>query len=144
MGFSVSGATAVVLIGGLIAFSFAFAAATNGFERVSDARETREDRLLRQTNTAISIANATWDGSSTVSVAVNNTGSTALSVERVSLLVDGEVRPNATTSVDGDATTDLWLPGEQLTLEANASSRPGRVKVVTGVGVADTSTEVSA
>lgn len=142
MGFSVSGATAIVLIGGLIAFSFAFSAASNGFERVSDAQTDREERLLDQQNTAIEIANASYDAG-TLTVSVNNTGSTELDVAETSLLVDGEYEPTATTSVDGDGSTSVWLPGEQLRFEVDRDSQPGRVKVVTGIGVADTTTEVA-
>jgi len=145
MGFSVSGATAVVLIGGLIAFGMAFSAANNGFERVSSAQEDREDRLLAQQNSAIEIANATYDaGATELTVAVNNTGSTSLAVPDTSLLVDGEFRDGATTSVGGDAATDVWLPGEQLTFTAGASTQPDRVKVIAETGISATDTEVTA
>ena len=71
-------------------------------------------------------------------VRVNNTGSTALSVDETDALVDSDYRTdwrdNAT--VAGNATTDLWLPGEQLVF--NLTGDPGqRVKVVTEHGVAD-------
>jgi len=39
---------------------------------------------------------------------------------------------------DGDNSTDLWLPGERLHLEVNATSQPNRVKIVSGPGVAVT------
>ncbi|AGN02338.1 flagellin [Salinarchaeum sp. Harcht-Bsk1] len=145
MGFSVSGATAVILIGGLIAFSFAFSAVNNGYERVSEAQEDREDRQLMQANSDVGIANATYDsGTSTLTVNATNTGSSELVVGRVSLLVDGAYRSNVTTAIDGDATTDVFLPGEVLTMTVNQSVRPDRVKVITGTGVAAISTEVNA
>lgn len=145
MGFSVSGATAVVLIGGLIAFNMAFAAANNGFERVSAANEDREDRLLDQQNSAVEIANATYDGGTTeLTVLANNTGAATLAVADTSLLVDGAFRSDANTSVEGNAATDVWLPGEQLSIAVDASVRPDRVKLVAGTGVADVETEVIA
>lgn len=143
MGFSVSGATGIIILGLLIALSFAFTSAANGFERVSDAREDRHERLLDQQNTAIEVANATYNGTAgELTVEVNNTGATELSVEHTSLLVDGELRTNASTDVEGDAATDVWLPGEQLTFVVETSTRPGRVKVATETGVAALETEV--
>lgn len=144
MGFSVSGATAVLLVGGLLAFSMAFSAANNGFERVSAAQEEREDRLLAQQNSAIEIANATYDSTAgNLTVAVENTGSVELTVSDTSLLVDGIYRSGVDTSVGGDDATDVWLPGERLTFTLDASGQPSQVKVVAETGVSDTFTEVT-
>lgn len=144
MGFSVSGATAVILVGSLIAFSFAFTATSNGFERVSDAREDRENRILDAENTAVEIANASYDGGAgAFTLDVNNTGSTALSVPETTVLVDGAYASNATTSVDGEASTAIWLPGEQLSVVVDRDVAPDRAKIVTQNGVADTVTEVT-
>jgi len=145
MGFSVSGATAVILIGGLIAFSFAFSAVNNGYERVSAAQEDRDDRQLLQANSDVGIETATYDDADgTLTVNATNTGSTELVVSEVSLLVDGTYRTNVTTSVDGNTATDVLLAGEVLTMTVNQSVRPDRVKVVTGTGVSAVSTEVNA
>lgn len=145
MGFSVSGATAIILIGGLIAFSFAFGAMNNGYERVSEAQEERDDRELLRANSDVAITNATYDDdNSSLEVNVTNAGSAELVVEEVSLLVDGEYRSNVTTEIDGDGTTDVFLPGEILTMTVEQSVRPDRVKVVAGTGVAATETEVNA
>jgi flagellar protein FlaF len=145
MGFSVSGATAIILIGGLIAFSFAFGAMNNGYERVSEAQEERDDRELLRANSDVAIANATYDSNaSSLEVTVTNTGSAELEVSEVSLLVDGEYRSNVTTAIGGDAATDVFLPGEALSMTVEQSVQPDRVKVVAGTGVAATSTEVNA
>lgn len=145
MGFSVSGATAVILIGGLIAFSFAFTAVNNGYERVAEAQEDQEDRQLLQVNSAIDIANASYDASGTaLTVAVNNTGAAELTVGEVSLLVDGTYRSNVSTAIAGNTETGVFLPGEQLTMTVNQSVQPDRIKVVAGTGVAATATEVTA
>jgi len=144
MGFSVSGATAVILIGGLVAFSFAFGAMNNGYERVSAAQEDSQERLLAQTNADVEIANATYDANATeLTVRANNTGATELVVTDVSLLVDGEYQQSPTSAVGGDTATDVWLTGEQLTLSVDAAAKPDRVKVVAGTGTAATTTEVN-
>ncbi|WP_345780673.1 fla cluster protein FlaF [Haloplanus pelagicus] len=139
LGFSVSGSAAIIFVGIFLAFSTAYTASANGFERVNDARSAVDDEALERQNTAITIINATYDADAgTLSVNVTNEGASELSVGAVDLLVDNTYRANFTArSVAGDSTTDLWLPGEQLHLEVSVSSQPTRVKVVSGPGVAD-------
>jgi flagellar protein FlaF len=140
LGFSVSGSAAIVFVGALLAFSTAYTASANGFERVTDARSAVDEQALERQNTAIAVANASYDtGNETLTVTVDNGGATELDVEAVDLLVDNEYRRNFTTrSVAGNASTDLWLPGERLRLELIVRDRPTRVKVVSGPGVAAT------
>jgi len=142
MGFSVSGSAAIVFAGMFIAFGMFHTATTNGFERVSEAQEDRTDRTLAQQNTAIEVTGATWQGTANdLTVTVNNTGSESLSVSDVDLLANNSYLSGYDTSVDGDTETDLWLPQEQLTITVTTlNTDPGRVKIVTGTGVADTTT----
>jgi flagellar protein FlaF len=144
MGFSVSGATVILFLGIFISFGVVYTAANNGFEQVNDAYEdTSDDELTRQ-NTAIDVADASVaneDGQLYLNVSVNNSGSTALSVNDTDILIDGIYTGHtemATLEVDGDGGTDLWLPGETLQANVSVESRPTRVKVVTGPGVAAT------
>ncbi len=137
LGFSVSGSAAIIFVGIFLAFSTAYTASANGFERVTDARSAVDEEALDQQNTAIAIANASYDGNGTLSVNVTNEGATELSVEAVDLIVDNAYRDNFTArTVDGNASTDLWFPGERLYLEVSVSSQPNRIKVVSGPGVA--------
>jgi flagellar protein FlaF len=140
LGFSVSGSAAIIFVATFLAFSTAYTASANGFERVSDATSDVDDQALERQNTALSVANATYDaGNDTLSVDVVNEGSTTLSVNGTDLLVDNTYRDDyAVRRVAGDNSTDLWLPGEQLHLEISASTKPTRVKVVSGPGVAVT------
>lgn len=140
LGFSVSGSAAIIFVGAFLAFSTAYTASANGFEQVNDARSAVDDEALERQNTAISVSNATYDGGNdTLTVDVINEGSTGLSVGAVDILVDNSYRSNVTVrEVDGDAETDLWLPGERLHLELSLSSQPTRVKIVSGPGVAAT------
>jgi len=140
LGFSVSGSAAIVFVGIFLAFSTAYTASANGFERVSDATSAVDEESLERQNTALSIANTTYDaGNDTLSVNVTNEGTTALSVNATDLLVDNTYRDDYTVRrVAGDNSTDLWLPGERLHLEVSASSQPTRVKIVSGPGVAVT------
>jgi len=141
MGFSVSGSAAIIFVAAFIGFGMFYSAATNGFERVNDAREDQRDRLLDQQNTEISLVSATWNssGNDNLVVTVDNTGSETLSVEATDLLVDNDYHSGYDTSVDGDSSTDIWASQERLTVTVTSlSSQPDQVKVVTESGVADT------
>jgi flagellar protein FlaF len=139
LGFSVSGSAAIVFVGIFLAFSSAYTASANGFERVTDAKSAVDEDALDRQNTALSVTNATYDaGNDTLTVEAVNEGTTALEIGAVDLLVDNAYRDNFTArTVGGDNSTDLWLPGERLHLEVNATTRPNRVKIVSGPGVAD-------
>ncbi|MFB6296484.1 MAG: flagellin [Halobacteriales archaeon] len=138
MGFSVSGSLAIVVVGALIALSMTYTAGANGFERVTDARNDRADRVVERHNAGLEIANATYfDGNGTLRVTVNNTGTTSLSVNATDLLADNTYLANGTRTVAGNADTDLWLPGEQLTIEVSLPSRPDAVTVAIERGLAD-------
>ena len=146
MGFSVSGSAAIVFAGMFIAFGMFHTATTNGFERVSEAQDDRTDRTLAQQNTAIDVIDATWNATANeLTVNVTNTGAEALAVSAVDLLANNSYIAGYDTSVDGDSETDLWLPQERLTITVTSlADDPGRIKFVTGTGVADatTTTEV--
>jgi len=136
MGFSVSGSMALLFVAVLVGFGMFHSAAANGTERVTDARADAGERLLEQRNTAIDVTDVAYnDTSGDLSVRVNNTGTTVLSVSAVDLLVDNAY-VDATTTVGGSASTDVWRPGETLVANATVPSAD-RIKVVTGPGVSE-------
>lgn len=143
MGFSVSGAAAIIFIGLFIAFGAWFTAASNGFDQVTDAEQMQTGNTLEATNTGIEIRSATYNESGTEQLVVtaNNTGAEGLSLDATDLLVDGVFVEDWETGaeVDGDAGTDLWLSGERLTVTLNRSE-PQRVKLVVQAGVSATAT----
>jgi len=140
LGFSVSGSAAIVFVGIFLAFSSAYTASANGFERVTDAKSAVDEEALERQNTALSLTNATYDaGTDTLTVEAVNEGTTTLDVEAVDLLVDNAYRDDFTVRrAGGDNSTSLWLPGERLHLEVTVTSQPDRIKLVTGPGVAAT------
>lgn len=143
MGFSVSGATAVILVGLLVSAATLYPAVDSHTERRSEAVDDRQERLLTQQNTEVEITIASYNATGDLTVSVKNTGATTLAVSKVDLLADGEYETllSTDTTVDGDTTTDIWSPGETLTITVSSLlSSPGRVKIVTGPGVADTAT----
>lgn len=143
MGFSTSGATVVLFVGLLVAFGVFFSTLETGADRVVASTDDATDRALAQTNTEVAIGNASYDATGDVlTVRVNNTGARAVAVEQVTVLVDGRYVTPERTAVDGSAANDVLAPGETLTLTASVGTDPGRVKVVTGPGVAAVTTEV--
>jgi flagellar protein FlaF len=138
MGFSTSGATVIVFVGLLIGFGTLYPTVEGAGERISDARSDRDDRSLRQQNTALVVAGTAYDATNdTLTVSVNNTGSTTLSVDRTDLLVDGRYQVPDTFAVAGTENRTVWTPGSQLELTVTGvTSEPSRVKVVSGPGVA--------
>lgn len=138
VGFSVSGSLAVVVVGALIALSMFYTAGANGFERVNDARTDYDDSVVDRRNADLAIAETSYDqGSATLSVTVNNSGTTSLSVNATDLLADNTYLDNGTTTVEGDGETDLWLPGEQLKIEVSLPNKPDAVTVAIEGGLSD-------
>ncbi len=142
MGFSVSGATAVVFVGLLVSAATLYPVVERSLDRRSDALSAQNERALTQQNTALGTLNATYNATSDVlTVSVENTGARTLAVTEVDLLVDGQYDATGLdTTVDGDSTTDVWAPGERLTLTRSEPATPAQVKLVTGPGVATTAT----
>lgn len=137
MGFSVSGAAAIIFVSLFFAFSMWYTAADNSFQRVVDAQDTQTDSSLSAANTDVEIVNTTYSGGE-LTIEVNNTGATALGLNSTDLLLDSEYEQDwqADATVAGNGTTDLWLPGEQLEITISGlSERPARVKIATETGV---------
>ena len=147
MGFSVSGATAVVYVGLLVSAAVLYPAVSQYAEERTDAVDDGRERALDRQNAALGAANATYNTSADrLVVTVTNGGTTALAVDRVDLLVDGEYHEVTAddTTVEGDGSTAAWLGGERLRIEVLEPSAPGRVVVVTGPGLSvATAVEVS-
>jgi flagellar protein FlaF len=140
VGFGVSGATAIIFLGLFVAAGTMITTTATTFEEVDDARDERQEQLLDRRNTAITVEGATYNTTSeTLNLSVANEGATTLSVNGTTLLVDNEYHPTSPAVVEGNPTTDLWEPGETLTLNVSTTGAPARVKVVTEFGVADTS-----
>ena len=149
MGFSTSGATAIIFVGVLVAAGIAYPVFHAAQEERLSAVQERDDRTLAMRNTAIAVD--TWSynetGTDDFTMNVTNTGSTTLSVAETDLLVDGGYRADDSyqTRVAGNGARELWQPGETLTVTvANESPAPDRVKLVTEHGIAETVTGVGA
>ena len=128
MGFSVSGAAAVIFATMFLTFGMWFTASANSFERVTEAENAQSDTVLETQNTAISVANVTYNATTDeLRVLVNNTGAAQLTVEKTDLLVDGQYQTGwEDTATVAGADTRLWLAGETLTITVTAPEAPTR------------------
>ncbi|OTF01680.1 flagellin, partial [Halorubrum sp. SD612] len=128
-----------------------------GLDRVSDAQHGINGRALERQNTDFSVTNATYNVSSGVlTVNATNEGSVGLVADDATLVVGNEYvdvgGADASTTVDGDADTALWLGDETLTVrvaQGDTATEVGdgtRVVLVVESGVRDaaTVTEVGA
>jgi len=143
MGFSVSGSAAILFIAAFVSVGILYSAAYNGYERVQDADNSYDDRMLEQRNTAVNVTDATYNatGNEYVTVNVTNEGSTSLSVDDTDVLVDGEFQPRDSYvdwDVEGQSDTSLWLPGETYNVTLDVGTDGSRVKVVTAGGITTT------
>lgn len=142
MGFSVSGSAAIVFIGLIVAAGIAIPSVVGSFGSMASAQGQQTDRGVETLNTDIEIRNTTYNATDNeLDVRLSNTGSTTLSVDETSVLVDGTIPPagDVTTDVEGNTNADLWLPGETLNVTvSNVDPEPDRVKVVTENGIART------
>ncbi|WP_436345914.1 flagellin [Natronorubrum sp. FCH18a] len=144
MGFSTSGATAVILVGMLVAVGIAYPVLQGAHENRLSAIDDRDERTLELRNSDIELEEARFNETSDeLTVNVTNTGSTTLSVPATDLLVDGVYRSvgEDETAVDGIADRELWQPGETLSITVvidDTDDPPERVKVVTEHGIAET------
>lgn len=139
MGLSVSGSIAIVIIATFMLFAAVYPAASNAAEAIDEARTDMGEIARHQQDTGITIANISFDGTELV-VSVMNTGGTTLHVAATSILVDNEYQTDShviASTVDGDASTNLWHPGEELNVTTGPSaSNPTAVVVVTEFDVA--------
>jgi flagellar protein FlaF len=143
MGFSVSGAAAIIFASMFIAFGMWFTASSNSFDRIVNSQDVQTEGTLETSNTDVGITTATYNSSSDgLVVEANNTGANELSLSSTDFLIDGiyvDGWQNG-AEVEGVANTDLWLSGEQLVIDLERETEPQRVKLVTESGVSAVAT----
>ncbi|OVE84998.1 flagellin [Natronolimnobius baerhuensis] len=175
MGFSTSGAAAIMLIAFLVAASVIFPTIFTAGADTGDAFAAQAENTRTLANSDVGITTAeqashevTEDGEDetygTVTVTVENTGTTTLDVRHTDLLLEGtfiaQTDDNVTTTVivdrDGDNEeprddTDIWPPGTALEFDVDeelidaefGDDEPlERVKVVTETGLSDATDEI--
>lgn len=145
MGFSVSGSAIIVFIGFVVAAGIAVPPLLGSVGDLAGAQGTQIDQGTDRLNTDVGNMSAVYEDGNpgTLTVEVDNTGTTVLSIGKTDLLVDGEIKTEsedgkqtAIVTADGsDPDTVLWLPAETLEITVEADSVPDRIKVVTENGI---------
>ena len=142
MGFSVSGATALLLVAFLISFGAFYSASMGTFGEIRDAQVDQTDRTIDTINTDIEIGSATYNQTETdLIVVANNTGASTLKLNNTDLLIDGELETGwqASATVNG-TDANLWVSQQTLEITVSKDTEPGRIKLVTEYGIAATAT----
>ncbi|APW97389.1 flagellin [Halobiforma lacisalsi AJ5] len=155
MGFSTSGAVAVILIGVLIAVSAVVPTLFEVTAATGDAFSGQNEQFRDQQNTAITVESFTYDSDADVStVRVTNDGATALSVAETDVVVNGayyhvEGNDDRTAVIrDGEERpdSDVWTPGTVLEItidnadleaEYEVTGDGDSVRITTENGIAD-------
>lgn len=147
MGFSVSGAVALLLVAFLISFGAFYTASTGAFSEIQDAQVDQVDRNVEAINTDVEIGSARYNesGENGLVIVANNTGATTIDINDSTLLVDGSYVGHwqADAEIDGISDRSLWIPQAtlEITIERDEDdSDPERVKLVTSNGIAATAT----
>ena len=142
MGFSVSGSAALIFVAAFIGFGMFYTATANSFEQINDARDAQADRTLERANTEIALTDVTYNRTAdSLNITARNTGTTDLELSEVDVLSNNTYLTDYRTAVETDETTDLWLPREQLVVNATGiTADPGRATIVTGPGISATDT----
>jgi flagellar protein FlaF len=138
MSFSVNGSYLIIGLAIFTAFATMFPAVSNTTGDVTNGFQKQFERSENIADTGISIVGSGYDfASGTLSLRIKNTGKTSLSIKNTDLLVDGVyvINESRSTTLSGDRGTDLWTPGETLTITVDTRT-PDRAKVVTEHGVA--------
>lgn len=145
-GLSSSASLLLIFVGFVLAVGTMYSAAANTTERVVAADDEQRDRHETVALTGVNVTSATWDSTNEdLTVRINNTGDTTLSVSAADTLVDGTyvgIEDFESVTVAGHD-SEVWPPGEQLVLEdqdtvSTFATPPDRVKFVTETGVSDT------
>jgi flagellar protein FlaF len=148
MGFSVSGATALLFVAFLISFGTFYTATMGAVEQVQEAEVDAQEQTLETLNTDIEIQSAKYNasGQEELTIVANNTGAEPLRPTSLSLLVNGTFTPfgQNNVSVTDSSENELWAPQQRLTItlsNADLETTPTggeTVKLITKNAVAAT------
>jgi len=148
MGFSVSGSAVIVFIGFVVAVGIAVPPVLGSVGELAGAQSEQIDRGTDRANTDVEINRTVYNETrGELAIELENTGSTSLSVNDTSVLVDGAIQTRSgggivETAVDGDTDATLWLPAEELNVTVDAADAPDRVKVATENGIEVATTDI--
>lgn len=132
MGFAGTGAAAILLIGAMYAGAAVAAGNAQASAMLDEARAEWGESSHRAAATAMAITSVS-ESAGTLTVVVENEGSTTLDASGVRVIVDNVATDADSWDVDGKPSR-VWPPQSTLTIELSGSS-PDSVVVATADGV---------
>ena len=116
MGFSVSATMAIFFATFLILFSVLYASVNQAFESVTESFDDKYEYLSDRSQTSLDILSMSLSrDTGSLEVEIQNTGSIPLDLSKTNMLVGGLLIDHA-VSVNGDDSTNVWLPLETATM----------------------------
>ena len=145
MGLSVSAASAVFAIGFVMVAIILVDGLTHSYQEMDDATGDRTEREREILDTAITMDTARhYNSTQTLQLNVTNTGSATLDPEELDVVADGMLVTGNITSMEVDGSpAGAWFPEKTLVIELTVPEPPGRVRLVTGNGVAEYTTDIT-
>jgi|GEM_PF-1164660 len=136
MGFGVSGATGILLVGVIIHFGTLSASYFSVEHTLREANRVADAHATALRLGSLSITNHTYDGiNQTVRINVTNTGSITFDAGEADLVLDGSLETSAITDLKvANATSDVWPPATRLEIFADAAADPTAIVVVAPTG----------
>jgi flagellar protein FlaF len=135
MGFSVSGATLILLIGLLLSVGVLVPTVADSIDDISSATKDQQDTAIGVYNTDIEVSATTFDfGTDTFTVSYENTGVDAIEISDIDFLLDGEYTAPSRTTVEGETQRETVVSGETVVVEFSTPVEPTRLKTVLPTG----------
>jgi archaellum component FlaF (FlaF/FlaG flagellin family) len=131
MGFSVTAASAILFAAALISLGNVLVGYSTMQSYLADAQRSVFDHLQDAKNDCIRIV-AVDANNSTISLL--NSGGRVLLMDDLDVIVNGTMRSGdiESATVTNVGATDIWAPGEELTIRMSCNLHSGRIMVYAG------------
>ena len=131
MGFATSITIAIFFISFTIIGTILYDDLYNSYSQIDDARRDQHEMWMDQHNTAIEITQIINTGGNNLMMTVENTGSTTLNTNDVTILLDG-MYTTCTPDPSG-----FWTPGTDASFTVSATDEDHVLKISTENGISD-------
>ncbi|MBI0584385.1 MAG: hypothetical protein ISF22_09190 [Methanomassiliicoccus sp.] len=134
MGVSVSIATAIIFIASIISFGSVIGTLDQVQHSLTDAQASRSDRELTAIHTSVTMASVDRPNGT---VEVANSGRVTLSTNELDVYINGTLSNDRISSIEvnGHAGSQIWLPGETVTVGLSGDLNGTAIMIMTGNGV---------
>ena len=140
MGFSVSMAFAIFLVGLLALSTILVSSYDYRSGLIDNAERVRHERMVKELQTDLEIITTDYDAVQDIlTIDVKNTGSTVLNASKVDVLLDGELETANITSLKVNGVdSSVWSPEDTLQIKiSGVAANPTRIKVIAENGISD-------